>query len=190
MPLRLKNLAASHLVLRGKASQMICDHRNFTLGQLEAGCWPAMSWLLTAETEQLLSGHVLCSSGCQLLRGQKCRTGSDLLCLFQKYVLHGREEAQRQQRTPSCKSGRQDRCRRRTLDDRRMNKPVLLVMRRKGEKMEEKRMWKQWERKIEGGKQKMRGVTEECAYGRMEDNQWQRNRSRRSKIIRSRTTIH
>lgn len=93
VPLRLKNLAPSHLVLRGKASQMICDHRNFTLGQLEAGCWPVMSWLLTAETEQLLSGHVLCSSGCQLLRGQKCRTGSDLLCLFQKYVLHVRRKA-------------------------------------------------------------------------------------------------
>ncbi|XP_010563715.1 PREDICTED: MAP/microtubule affinity-regulating kinase 3 isoform X9 [Haliaeetus leucocephalus] len=28
---------------------MICDHRNFTLGQLEAGCWPAMSWLLIAK---------------------------------------------------------------------------------------------------------------------------------------------
>lgn len=41
VPLRLKNLATSHLVLRGKASQMICDHRNFTLGQLEAGCLPA-----------------------------------------------------------------------------------------------------------------------------------------------------
>lgn len=71
---------------------MICDHRNFTLGQLEAGCWPVMSWLLTAETEQLLSGRVLCSSGCQLLRGQKYRTGSDLLCLFQKYVLHVRKK--------------------------------------------------------------------------------------------------
>lgn len=105
VPLKWKNLAPSHLVLRGKASQMICDHRNFTLGQLEAGCRPAMSWLLTAETEHLLSGHGLCSSGCQLLWGQKCRTGSGLLCLFQKYILHVRKQ-QRQQRSPSCTSGR------------------------------------------------------------------------------------
>lgn len=141
VPLRLKNLAPSHLVLRGKASQMICDHRNFTLGQLEAGCWPAMSWLLTAETEQLLSGHVLCTSGCQLLRGQKCRRGSDLL-FFRNMSYMWERKQQRQQRPPSCKSGRQDSHRRRTSDDRRMSKPVLLVMRRKGEKMEEKRVWK------------------------------------------------
>lgn len=37
--------------------------------------------------------------------------------------------------------------------------------------MEENRVWKQWERKLESGKQKMRGVTEECAYGRIKDNQ-------------------
>lgn len=29
----------------------------------------------------------------------------------------------------------------------------------------------QWERKVDGKKQKIRGGTEECAYGRMEDNQ-------------------
>lgn len=87
VPLRLKNLAASHLVLRGKASQMICDHRNFTLGQLEAACWPAMSRDRAAPLWPCLVQQ-------GLLRGQKCRrTGSDLLCLFQKYVLHVRKKA-------------------------------------------------------------------------------------------------
>lgn len=51
-----------------------------------------------------------------------------------------------------------------------MSKPVLLVIRWKGEKMEkecgstmgkEGRWWRT----------KMRGDTEECAYGRIEDNQ-------------------
>lgn len=52
-----------------------------------------------------------------------------------------------------------------------MNKPVLLVMRRKGERMKEKKSVETVAKEDKGGKQKMRGVTEECTYGRMEDNQ-------------------
>lgn len=46
-----------------------------------------MSWLLTTKVEQLLAGVVASSNGCQQLRGQKRRRGSDLLCHLQHYIV-------------------------------------------------------------------------------------------------------
>lgn len=84
VPLRLKNLATSHLVLRGKASQMICDHRNFTLGQLEAGCLPANE--LAPHHKGGTTPRWCCRSQQWLLRGQPRRRGSDLLCHLQSDI--------------------------------------------------------------------------------------------------------
>lgn len=143
--LRLKNLAPSHLVLRGKASQMICDHRNFTLGQLEAGCWPAMSWLLIAKVEQLLAGCILCSNGCRLPAAQGTEMNERIRSFLSSTELCpacGRKSNRGSRDLLYPKLGDKVDTEEGPVGDRRMSKLVLLVMRRKGGKMEEKRVWK------------------------------------------------
>ena len=69
--------------------------------------------------------------------------GSDLFCLLESYVLHVGEKATEAVETSFIQNWEtRQTWKKDLLGDRRMSKPVLLGMGRKGEKMEEERVWK------------------------------------------------
>lgn len=119
---------------------MICDHRNFTLGQLEAGCWPAMSWLLAAKAPCwpcLVQQWLPASSRAEGKQRIRSSLSSSELC-----PAWGRK-SNRGSRDPLYpKRGDEVDTEKGPVGDRRVSKLVLLVVRREREKMEEEGVWK------------------------------------------------